>query len=389
MLIIDSVEQQKLQFMIYNWQDENWPNFTYDLSDELQSVIYRYGLSASRLAGEFTQVNHDIKNETLIDLMVSEAIKTSAIEGEHFDDSDLRSSLQNQLGLLIRPVPVKDERTVSLAKLMIDSRKAFSAPLSEQMLFEWHRLIMTDPSSRDNSSVGCWRAEPIQIVSGAVGQERVHFEAPPPQRVSKEMADFIRWFNETDPNRGIIKINGPVRSALAHLYFESIHPFADGNGRIGRVLSEKALSQDLNSPILLSLSDTIHAKKKKYYQELSLSSTNGVIVTSWINYFVHVIFQAQSETEKKITHVLQKARFFDQYEADLNDRQKKAIHKMFDAGPSGFIGGMSAKKYVTITGCSKATATRDLSELLHKGCLQQLEEGGRSTRYKLAATKEY
>ncbi len=369
--------------MRYNWQYKDWPHFTYSISDELQDRIYRYGMAASHLAGELMGVNHHIKDEALIDLMVSEAIKTSAIEGEQFDDSDLRSSIRNQLGLSIKPERVKDLRAMSLAKLMIDVRKTFSAPLSEAMLFEWHDLILSDPSVRNHISVGQWRTEPVQIVSGAFGHERVHFEAPSPEVVSQEMTRFIDWFNATDPYTGIIKMSGPIRCAIAHLYFESIHPFADGNGRIGRALSEKVLSQDLNTPVLLSLSNTIHAHKNIYYEELSFASTHDMEITRWLSYFVDVISQAQIDAEKKIAHVLQKSKFFDKYDATLNNRQRKIILKMFDAGPTGFKGGMSAKKYMTITGCSKSTATRDLSELVQRGCLKLQEGKGQSTRYAL------
>lgn len=369
--------------MRYNWQHEDWPNFTYTISDDLQNLIYRYGLLASRLSGKLSQTINETKNDAVIDLMVSEAIKTSAIEGEHFDDADVRSSIRSQLGLSTNPKRIKDEKAESLAKLMIDARQTFHAPLSEQMLFEWHKLIISDPFAQKRMPVGQWRTEIVQIVSGAIGAERIHFEAPPPESVPKEMTAFIAWFNTTNPTNGSTKISGPLRSALAHLYFESIHPFADGNGRIGRTLSEKALSQDLGSPVLLSLSNTIHAKRKKYYQELSFASTDGMDVTQWITYFVDVICLAQSDAEQKITHVLYKTNFFDKYDATFNDRQRKVIKKMFDAGPSGFKGGISARKYMTITGCSKATATRDLSDLLHKGCIKQLEGSGRSVSYVL------
>ena len=370
--------------MRYNWQDENWPNFTYTISDELHNQIYDYVACSCHLAGKFSHINHQIKDEALVDIMVDEAIQTSAIEGEHFDDEDVRSSIRHQLGLSDNPKRIKDISTMSLAKLMIDVRETFHAPLSESTLFRWHELIIADPLLRERIPTGQWRTESVQIVSGPKGNERVHFETPPAQNVPLEMSRFIHWFNSTDPQHGSVKISGPVRAALVHIYFESIHPFVDGNGRIGRALSEKALSQDLKSPVLLSLSHTIHAKKKEYYRQLSSASTYGVEVTAWIDFFVNVIWQAQKDAESDITYTLQKANFFDRYDTVLNDRQRKIIKKMFDAGPAGFIGGMSAKKYITITDCSKATATRDLSELLLRGCLKHLEGKGRSVRYILS-----
>lgn len=221
----------------------------------------------------------------------------------------------------------------------------------------------------------------MQIVSGHLGRWRVHYEAPPAKNVPKEMQQFIGWFNDTAPGKTQEIKYAAVRSAITHLYFESIHPFEDGNGRIGRVLAEKALSQSLGYPIMISLSQAIDVDKKAYYAALNKASTSNEI-TAWLHYFVNLVLAAQIDVEKQINFILQKSAYFDKYQDQFNDRQLKVVKRMIEEGVIGFEGGMSAKKYMTITGTSKATATRDLQELLAMGAVKQMGEG-RSVRYEL------
>jgi Fic family protein len=232
---------------------------------------------------------------------------------------------------------------------------------------------------------GQWRThiEPMQVISGAIGKETVHFEAPPSATVPTEMSTFIQWFNHTGPGGTQEIKKAPVRAAIAHLYFESIHPFEDGNGRIGRAVAEKALSQTIGRPVLLSLSRTIEANKRLYYESLKKAQRSTEIST-WIRYFVETILDAQSEAETQIDFTLRKARFFDRYRTLLNDRQSTVLTRMMAEGPQGFEGGMNARKYISITGTSKATATRDLQQLLDIGALILAgNAGGRSTRYEV------
>ena len=373
-----------MTLMNWNWQVETWPNFTYEISDDLQQKIYEYGKGAGRLDGIFKQSDLHMKQELLIDLMVEEAIATSAIEGEYFTDADMRTALRIELGLSDdSEEDIKDLRAPPLARLMIEARKAFYVPLSKGMMCAWHELILSDPEVCKQMTVGNWRRVPVQIVAwSSMGSRRVVFEAPPPERVPKEMAQFISWFNDTDPNIGSIKMSGPVRAALAHLYFESIHPFSDGNGRVGRVLSEKALFQDLNSPVFISLSPTIEARKQDYYKQLSSASTQEMTITSCIEFFVDVVLEAQAKAEQKLTNALKTEDLLRRHGAAINDRQRLIIRKMAEDGPAGFIGGLSAKKYMALTGCCKATATRDLAALLLQGILEQ-ENRGSATRYLL------
>lgn len=368
--------------MEYIWKHPQWPHFTYQTA-ALQDVLYQYAAEANALAGRLAGVNEEEKKEALIDLMVTEAIRTSQIEGEHYDRDDVRSSIRNQLGLVSVPEPVRDPRANGIAALMISAREVFREPLTESLLFHWHNLVMTEASLRARIPVGKWRDDEMQIVSGPIGKETVHFIAPPPDRVPHEMAAFIKWFNGTAPDGQRVKIPAPVRAAVLHLYFETIHPFADGNGRIGRALAEVTLSQELGSPVLLSLSSVIQERRNEYYDELHLASGGELDITRWVVWFVTLVLQAQMDAREMILFVLAKARFWDKYASKLNERQGQAIKRMMREGPDGFTGGMSARKYVVITGCSKATATRDLAELAAMGIFRQRPGGGRSTSYEL------
>lgn len=246
---------------------------------------------------------------------------------------------------------------------------------------------MIFPDNND-IKVGAWRTheEPMQVISGAMGKEKVHFEAPPSSQVVNEMKNFITWFNETAPNGSREIKYAPVRSAIAHLYFETIHPFEDGNGRIGRAIAEKALSQTAGYPVLLSISATIENNKNNYYNALKTAQRSNDI-TSWLIYFIDIILKAQDASEELIDFTLNKARLFDRYQGQLNDRQIKVIKCMLQEGPKGFEGGMTAKKYIRITQTSKPTATRDLQKLLDLNVFI-VTGGGRSTSYQLNLTKQ-
>lgn len=369
--------------MTYIWAREGWPRFRYDL-EGVQGALYRYAAEANALKGSVAQLDEDEQTEALIDLAVSEAIMTSAIEGEDLDRSDVRSSIRNQLGLNPTPEPVRDPRARGIAALMISVRERFREPLTTRLLFDWHGMVIADPAQRRRIPVGALRDDAIQVVSGPVGREIVHFEAPPAPDVPREMARFLRWFNGTAPRGETGDLPGPVRAAVAHLHFECIHPFADGNGRVGRAIAEMALSQELGRPVLLSLSTTIEAKRKRYYDALAAAGRGRLDVTEWVAYFVETVLAAQLAARGTVDFVLEKTRFWRRFGGRVNERQRKVLARMFRAGPAGFAGGISAGKYVTITGASKATASRDLADLLRAGALRRLPGGGRSTRYELA-----
>jgi Fic family protein len=217
----------------------------------------------------------------------------------------------------------------------------------------------------------------MRIVSGPMGKEKVHYEAPPSDQVPDEMARFIAWFNRSR------RMSGAVRAGVAHLWFECIHPFPDGNGRVGRAIAEVALSQELQAPAILSLSTAIERRRPDYYDALSRASRGDLDITQWLLWFTELALDAQAQAKEQIAFVLAKARFWDRHAGALNERQAKALARMLREGTAGFEGGMSARKYVKITGVSKATATRDLAGLVAHGALRKLESGGRSTRYEI------
>ncbi|NOS78381.1 MAG: Fic family protein [Nitrospira sp.] len=364
--------------MLYNWQQPDWPEFRYNLSG-IEEILLTFAERTGRASGLLKGLTADAQLEATIEMMVVEAIKTSAIEGELLSRKDVMSSIRKNLGIETSP-PTGDKRAQGTGALMLAVRNSFADPLSEETLFEWHRLIMT---GHRHVAAGQWRThtEPMQVVSGAAGHERVHFEAPPSSRIPEEMACFIQWFNDTAPGGPKAIRKAAVRSALVHIYFESIHPFEDGNGRIGRALSEKVLSQGLGQPALLSLSQAIDAKRRDYYEALKEGQQSND-VTPWVTWFVNMALEAQIQAEEQIEFTLKKTRLFDRWRDQLNERQLQMLRRMLDEGPHGFEGGMSAKKYMVITGASKATATRDLQDLADKGVFVPTG-GGRSTHYKV------
>jgi len=368
--------------MKYNWQQPDWPEFTFNYA-ELEEKLYAIAEQMGKLSGVLKALPEDTRIEAIVDTMVSEAIKTSEIEGEQLNLDDVKSSIRNKLGLNTPPENVSDKRSSGAGELMVTVRNSYPEPLREEMLFQWHWLLLEDSP---NIRVGGWRTheEPMQVVSGPLGRQRVHFEAPDSKDVPSEMQKFMDWFNSTAPGMANEIKKPAIRAALAHLYFESIHPFEDGNGRMGRAIAEKALSQGAGYPVFMSLSATIEANKKSYYTALE-KAQKGNEVTSWLHYFLETIIHAQTEAESHVDFILNKARFFDRYLSELNQRQLKVVKRIMAEGPKGFQGGMTARKYIAMTKASKATATRDLQNMVALGVLMSVG-AGRSARYELVLT---
>ena len=362
----------------YNWEQNNWPNFTFTLV-EIESLFTQIHRNEGKYDGIVSTMPKGLQATTIIDLMVEEAIKTSEIEGEFFSRKEVLSSIKKNLGVHSKAI-VQNKNAEGVSKVMVDIRKTFAEPLTEQKLFDWHKMLL--PTAND-IEVGKWRThvEPMQIVSGALGKRKVHFEAPPSKQVPKQMKQYINWFNYTSPNGKKPIHNAVVRAAIAHLYFLSIHPFEDGNGRIGRALSEKVLSQGNERPVLLSLSYAIEKNKKDYYTQLQKAQQQNEI-SKWIKYFVFTVLEAQKFAAQQIDFTLKKATFLDKYKPLLNARQQKAIKRMLEEGIDDFEGGMNATKYASLNKISKATATRDLQELFALGAFK-VSGGGRSTSYLL------
>lgn len=364
----------------YNWQQKDWPKFSFTF-EEAEDDLFVFSEKTGRVSGIVEVLPEEDRQEAIIDIILSEAIKTSEIEGEYPNRKDVLSSIRKNLGL--RHSPIKNKSAASLGDLMVDVRNSYSKPLTEQTLFRWHKMLM---AGNQRIKAGKWRShkEPMQVISGVVGKEKVHFEAPPSARIPKEMKRFIQWFNDTGPGGKAEIKKAPVRAAIAHLYFETIHPFEDGNGRIGRAIAEKALSQTIGRPVILSLSKTIEAGRRDYYKFLAKAQQSNEI-TPWMTYFIRLCLEAQTEAESEIAFTVKKAKFYDRFRTSFNVRQYIVIRRMFEEGSKGFKGGMNARKYIGLTKTSKATATRDMQQLLEMGAFEPAgKAAGRSTSYQLA-----
>ncbi len=302
------------------------------------------------------------REQLTLEALSREALTTSEIEGEFLDRASVQSSIRKHLGFegdIRRAKPAEE----GIAELMVDLYRGFTEPLTEATLFKWHRMVMN--GRFDISNTGGYRtsAEPMQVVSGAIYSPRVHFEAPPAASVPKEMARFVKWFN-----RSAATLPAVTRAGIAHLYFESIHPFEDGNGRIGRAISEKALAQSTGQPVITGLAVAMLARRKDYYRFLEAAKKSNEI-TKWLNWFGEIVIEAQQRTERHVEFVLEKTKLLDRLRGQLNPRQERAISLMLREGPDGFKGGLSAGNYATITSASPATATRDLAGLVEKKAL--------------------
>ncbi len=302
---------------------------------------------------------------------------TSEIEGEILNRDSVQSSIRRQLGLASDHRKVKPAEQ-GIGETMVDLFRSHAAPLSHDMLFAWHRMVTAGhPELRD---VGRYHthAEPMQVVSGKVWDPKVHFEAPPSAQVRAEMDGFIDWFNRTAPG-GAEPLPALTRAGIAHLYFVSIHPFEDGNGRIGRAVAEKVLAQSLGQPSLTAIAATILARKADYYRALE-AANKGIEVTDWLGWFAGIGIEAQRRTIAQVEFLIDKAKLLDRVRDRLNPRQMAVLLRMLREGPEGFKGGLSAGNYVAIAKTSAATATRDLNEMMELGVLTRTGER-RGTRY--------
>lgn len=369
--------------MLWNWQSPDWPHFRWEparISAAEEQFLLRTGIGI----GTVKHLGQDARNRLLVELMSTEAVTTSAIEGEVLNRASVQSSIQRQLGLASpekrRVMPAEQ----GIAEMMVDLYRTYSRPLSGAMLFRWHRMVTS--GRKDLADMGRYRTsgEPMQIISGPIGAPTLHFEAPPAKRVPGEMKSFLTWFNHTAP-RGKRPLPAITRAGIAHLYFESIHPFEDGNGRLGRAIAEKAMAQSFGQPVLVTLATTILARQKAYYDALERANRQNEI-TEWLLWFAEVALQAQHRAIAQVEFILAQTKLLDRLRGHINQRQRKALLRMFREGPEGFKGGLSAGNYSAITGASPATTTRDLADLAEKGALIRTGEL-KHARYALNLTK--
>jgi Fic family protein len=367
--------------MTWNWQQPDWPNFTWNRA-RLERAEQEFLLGGGLLAGSVKHLAEKDAQQITVEAMSTEAVTTSEIEGEILDRASVQSSIRKHLGLSAEERRVRPAEQ-GIAEMMVDLYHSFAEPLSKDTLFRWHRMIVR--GRRDLKDVGRYRRnkEPMQVVSGAIHDPRVHFEAPPSAEVAHEMDRFYNWFARSRSSEAEA-LPALTRAGIAHLYFESIHPFEDGNGRVGRAIAEKSLAQSLGRPMLTSLAATILLRRKSYYEALEAANKSNEI-TDWLAWFAGVTIEAQRRTIASIEFLIDKTKLFDRLRGQLNDRQTKALLRMFREGPDGFQGGLNAGKYSTITGASPATTTRDLADLVSKGALTR-EGELRHVRYRLGVT---
>jgi Fic family protein len=365
--------------MTWNWQKTDWPKFRWDEA-RLRKLEEQYLLGSGVLAGCMRHLGKQEQEQVTIEAMSAEALTTSEIEGEILDRASVQSSIRRHFGLESDRRRVKPAES-GIAEMMVSLYRTSAEPLTEDLLFRWHKMLMK--GRRDLASVGVYRSsqEVMQVISGSLGAPKVHFEAPPSERVPKEMARLLKWFERTGPE-GTETLPALTRAGIAHLYFESIHPFEDGNGRMGRAISEKALAQAAGRPTLTALAATILLRRKDYYQALEAANKNQE-VTQWLCWFAGIAIEAQRRGEARVEFVIGKTKLLDRLQGKWNARQEKAILRMLREGPEGFRGGLSAGNYMTITGSSTATATRDLAELVEMGALVRSGER-RYARYRVA-----
>lgn len=364
---------------MYIHELKDWPRFrwrTEKLAEPLASVRHQQG----RLIGHMEALGFNLQQEAVLQTLTADVVKNSEIEGEKLDAEQVRSSIARRLGMDIGALKPADRNVEGVVEMMLDATRHYNQPLTTERLFAWHAsLFPTGRSAMAKVRVGAWRDDttgPMQVVSGPVGKERVHFEAPKADRLAGEMDSFLDWFESKDP------IDPVFKAGLAHLWFVTIHPFDDGNGRIARAIADMALARSENSPQrFYSMSAQIRQERNAYYDVLEHTQKGTMDVTPWMEWFLGCLGRAIDGAQVTLSAVLAKARFWERIKSvQLNDRQRLVINCLLD----GFEGKLTTSKYGKLAKCSQDTAHRDILALVDHGVLVRNPEGGRSTSYSLA-----
>ncbi|NJB67223.1 Fic family protein [Desulfobaculum xiamenense] len=364
----------------YIWEQDGWPDLTWD-SGQLLGPLSECRRRQGRLQARFESsgLAEDLKAQA--ETLEEDAVQTAAIEGERLDREMVRSSVATHLGLEQGGLRPADRATDGLVQVLLDATRNHGEPLTAERICSWHAaLFPTGQSGLGRIVVGAWRQERMEVVSGPINRPRVHYVAPPPEALEAEMASFIAWWNGSRTT-----LDGVLRAGLAHLRFVTIHPFDDGNGRIARTLTDMALAQDENRPFRhYSLSAQIMSCRKDYYEVLERTQKSGCDVTAWLLWFVEQVGSSVDNAERTMERVLLKAEFWRRHvSTPMSDRQRKVVNRLLDAGPGGFEGGLTNRKYGGMTKTSRATAYREIADLVEKGVLAPREAGGRSVAYDL------
>jgi Fic family protein len=358
---------------------KDWPRFGWSekaLAKALGAVRHKQG----RLIGRMEALGFNLRAEASLQTLTEEAVKSSEIEGEVLDRAQVRSSIARRLGMDIGALAPSDRHVEGVVEMILDATERYDAPLTAERLFAWHAaLFPTGYSGMAKITVGAWRddrSDPMQVVSGPMGRERVHYQAPAAKRLKKEMKAFLDWFNGDDA------IDPVLKAGVAHLWFVTIHPFDDGNGRIARAIADQALARsELSAQRFYSMSAQIRQERKDYYDILEATQKAGLDITPWLAWFLGCLDRAFDGAETILGGVLKKARFWERYAgAGFNDRHRIVINRLLD----GFEGKLTSSKWATLAKCSQDTALRDIDDLVRRGVLTKDAAGGRSTSYSLA-----
>lgn len=361
------------------WQHRGWPRFQWD-NAALADALAQARLAQGKVLGAGRLLDPTLSLEAVADVLVQDGVSTSAIEGERLDLNAVRSSVARHLGLPGTGLPAPSRAVDGLIEVLLDASRNYAKPLTVERVCAWHAaLFPTGRSGLTKIRAGELRGnEPMRIVSGGVGREKVHFLAPPRKGLKRAVGLLLAWFN-----RPPMDLDGLLRAGLAHLWFVTLHPFEDGNGRLARAITDMAIAQDEARPMrLFSVSAQILREREAYYDVLERTQRGGLEVTPWLAWFLRQVAAACGETEAIVARTLAKARFWLRFQhAGLNERQRKALNRLLDAGPGGFEGGINTRKYMSLTRTSRATAYRELADLVTKGCLVPTDGKGRSSGY--------
>ena len=359
----------------YIYQYKSWPDFTWN-EKEVQVILGKVRHLQGKIFGQISALGFSIKEETMLKTLTLDVLKSSEIEGELLDYEQVRSSIARRLGIEHAGMVFSDRNVEGVVEMMLDATQNYDKPIDEERLFGWHAaLFPTGRSGMSKIDVARYRQEVMQIVSGAMGKEKIHYQAPPPKQVKYEMDRFLDWLNNNT------EIDLVIKSAIAHFWFIIIHPFDDGNGRIARAISDLLLARsDNSSQRFYSFSNQILLERKIYYNILQKVQHKDGEITEWIVWFLNCLHHALKNTEQTIDKVLYQADFWDKHKnAVFNSRQRLMLNKLLD----GFDGKLKTSKWAKIAKCSQDTALRDIKDLIEKGILRQEKSGGRSTNYEL------
>lgn len=363
---------------MYLWQRSGWPALTWD-EKTLAPLLVDVSREQGRLLGKMEALGFKLRNQANLQTLTEDVVKSSEIEGEKLEREQVRSSIARRLGLDVGGLIPSDRFVDGVVEMLLDATHNYSSVLTEERLFAWHAsLLPTGRSGMSSIKVGCWRDDrkgPMQVVSGPLGKEKVHFEAPPADCVAKEMSKFLQWFKTP------IEIDPLLRAGLAHLWFITIHPFEDGNGRIARAITDLSLSRlEKTGQRFYSMSAQIRRERKTYYDTLESTQKGDLDITEWQEWFLNCLGRAIQGANSTLSAVLDKADFWKRFATEvLNKRQIKVLNLLLD----GFKGKLTTSKWAKLAKCSQDTAYRDILDLIKRGALEKAPGGGRNTSYSL------